>query len=1305
MAMNSAAYFRRLARTGIFVLAGMLSLCGAAAAQLAVSTGSVIPLQHSNQYCQIFNVDIAPNGDALLLDVCGASQHGAIYQLKKGSTTFQTVASGIDTTGTYFNEGMAMDAKGTVYITDRYSSSQHIYRVPYNPADGTWDFSASGDSWEPMIDGGFEGGGTIGVAFLDSPAKDGSGTLFVSEQQNGQSIVVIPVNADGTVPTFPSGSYAGQPQFQYLIKGLKDVVMPMTVDVNGNLYFIENPYESTPANRATGIFFVPASAYTACASQSPIVPCINGTETSLQRIDPTNTEKFNGITLDAIGNVYVTETSDNYGGTTNGMLMIPNTTGNPVGVTATDFNFGQAQYLAPVGGNSNPTIDPRGFIWIPTGSSGNWTPNGSGAISGTGNFVLWSMGTANLGATPVGTPGTTGTVFFNFSKSVTPGSIALSQPGGGTDFSAVATNPNPPASGITPAVPCTAGTQYLAFSSCQYWVALNPQGANSVGGVSGQLSFLDSSNVIAGSSTYLSGVGEGPAVSLLIPVMQTPLATALVTPQQVAGDFSGNSYVADSGLGKVLMFAAGSTTASAGTAIGTGLTAPTGVAVDGSGDVYIADSGKVLEVPSVKGVLNAAGQTVLQSGLGSNVTLAVDGAGNVYAADPDNGRVVRIYNPQMSMLVDGTSTIGSGFTKPSAVAVDDAGDVFVADGTSLIEITSWGGQSTITNALSAPVTGLAVDPSGSVDVAQSGGILRIPFESTGLNFNDAAAIDSGAVTTPSGVGIDSLGNLYVTADSYTVNNITSSGPVTSNVTTPNVLLISNAFLNFGNVSTQTSSNPVDVNVFNIGNEPLAFTAAPTFAGTNAADYGIEQDGQNPCDTSGATPIASATACTLGVAATTANDGLSQASMTLTTNAVNAPSTNATLASWSESNLCRTATAITLTPATGLSYPGNLTVAGAVTALDPTCSPGNQPTGGQVVLTLEPEAKGAAESKQTQIISNGQASFNLANLNGGTYILFVSYQGDSIFGGSSSSRTYTVVVTQAIPTVTLNSPSGITPINGIYYVKQGSTTTLQASVTSTVGSPIGSVQFLNNASAPADTTQNPVTLDGSGAAIFNTANLPVANYSLTAAYGGDINFAATKSTAIAIDVIPPSALITSSPAAVTTPAGTAVTSALTITALEGYSPKAGAQLYCDNTTLPQYAECTFDVPTVDLFDHPGVPQVSNVTISSNLPVNVGELRRAPSPIAFAGMFGLGLLGLALRRRDKFLRSRLTVLCLVVGFAGALMSFTGCTNSSYTTTPPSPHVTTPSGTYNVRIYTVDLTTDQTSSLPFTLSVTIK
>jgi hypothetical protein len=247
----------------------------------------------------------------------------------------------------------------------------------------------------------------------------------------------------------------------------------------------------------------------------------------------------------------------------------------------------------------------------------------------------------------------------------------------------------------------------------------------------------------------------------------------------------------------------------------------------------------------------------------------------------------------------------------------------------------------------------------------------------------------------------------------------------------------------------------------------------------------------------------------------------------------------------------------------------------------------------------------------------------------------------------------------------------------------------------------------NGSAVADPKQNPVTLNASGGATFSTENLPAGIYTLTAVYNSDQNFSSVTSQVITFQVIPPSVLVTSSPTAITTTAGTPVQAALTLQSLVGYAAQnslfGGVFIACDNTTVPQFSECTFDIPQVQI--PAGGSGTTNLTLSTNIPVNVAGSSVRTSPIAFAATFGLGLLGFAFRRRATLHRMALTTLCLLLMLAGMSIAISGCTNAGYTNTPPAPHVATPPGTYNIRVFATDPHDGSVKTLPFTLSVTVK
>ena len=1248
-------------------LAASLTVFGALAlvpgarmsAQTPVQSGSVVPVTHA-MWNQIDKVLVAKNGSVLFLDWASS----ALYQLSPGQTTFTTVASGspLEASGTYWNSGMTLDAKDTLYITDRYGSA-HFFRIPYNPKTGTWDFTTA-NVWGATIGNGTVSLNTYDVAFIDSSARDGSGQLVVSTELNGQ-IYTVPVDNQGNWGNVT-----------VLVSGLKARATHIAADENGNVFFTED--EGTgPANRVTGVFLIPAG-------KNGIKGAGDGTaEAQCTRLDTGNTGQFSGISLDSADNIYLTSQSDGNGGAYNATLRLPNISGSAVGVTASSFDFSQATVLTPVQASAPMAVDPRGYFWIPTATNG-WTPNGSLPYPGTLNVVLWQPGGANAGISPVGTTSTPTTVYFSFSQAETPGGLAIQQPGTGSDFVASQTNPLVDPTATPPQTPCAAGKLYVAFTSCPYFVALDPR---SVGPVAAKLVMQDSTGAtIPGSLTYLNGIGQGAAAALLVPTGQVTIGSGFSSPQQVTGDNSGNVYVADSGLGKVLEYPANSTTAAAGKSIGTGLTSPTGVSVDGAGDVYIGDAGKVYMIPFTNGALNAAAQTTLVSGLGTNLRLAAGLDGNVYVADPDNARVIELFNTPSNDAVNGYTVVGSGFTKPSAVAIDNNGNLYVGDGSTLSEINGifGGSPAAITKNISGTITGIAVDPSGSINVAATGGITHIPNTGGALSVNGAVALDSGVITSPNGLGIDGFGNLFV-------SDLTGGTPKLQQITL-------GASVDFGQVSPFVPSNPVDVSVFDIGNAPLTFTAAPTFGGTDGADFSLTQATQNGCDVTGGTPVAPGAACILDPQVTASADGTRSGTMTVTTNAVNAPSITSSLTAVAVNNLERSAVTLTINPTT-TSYPGSTT---ATVTVAPTVSTA-VPTG-QVILTLiNQNAKlNQSTTLPAGTLANGSVTFNVKGVLGGTYTVKAVYHGDANFSGGLATQTLTV--TQAAPTVMLTNPANIKAIQGTYYVPLGKSVNLTASVASPNGTPTGNITFTSNGKV-ADPSQDPVKLDASGQAVFATANLVAGTYSLKATYNGDQNFAAASSAVVNFVVLDQSVLLSADPASVTVKNGSAVTTTLTITSLVGYSATnasaGGVFLACDNTTVPKYSECTFDVQQVTVAA--GGTSTTHMTLSTNLPVNTAVVRTNDRPLWFAGVLGLGLLGLGAGRRRRWHGlSLLGGLLLLVGMSAAV---TGCTNSGYTHTPDSPHLVTPAGMYNVRVYATDPMTRRTVSLAYTLPVTVQ
>jgi hypothetical protein len=311
-------------------------------------------------------------------------------------------------------------------------------------------------------------------------------------------------------------------------------------------------------------------------------------------------------------------------------------------------------------------------------------------------------------------------------------------------------------------------------------------------------------------------------------------------------------------------------------------------------------------------------------------------------------------------------------------------------------------------------------------------------------------------------------------------------------------------------------------------------------------------------------------------------------------------------------------------------------------------------------------------------------------------------------------------------VCLTNSEFVTVWAGNTYVQWVKPVYVSAILSSSVGSPTGTITFTQNGQ-PADPSQGvngAIAPNGNGVATFLLQNLGKGIYNLTAAYSGDVNYAPQNIAVQAFYVISPSVQITESAGTVNVTPGQPATVTLTLMPLVGFTSSSGVSLECNSanapialaattpaTTLPQFSECTFNYANPSTGTEPiGGATASTIviTISTDVAVNGGataSIARQP-PWSLAGLFGLGFVGLIAGRR-KFYRG-MAVICVAMMLSGLLMGISACTNAGYSTPPPAPKVATPAGTYNVQIITYDpeaLIQNSLTTPMFTLPVNVQ
>lgn len=272
--------------------------------------------------------------------------------------------------------------------------------------------------------------------------------------------------------------------------------------------------------------------------------------------------------------------------------------------------------------------------------------------------------------------------------------------------------------------------------------------------------------------TQLSMTAQGQNATEIIDVSGDGSA-ALVRPEGIATDASGNVYVAGRGSNNVFQITSGGVVTelanSTGDGAGNALGQPAATAVDGSGNVYApgrstANAFRITPGPVVTKIVDVL----------NPLGIASDGSDNCYVSSFSNSHVLKVtFGGTVSTIIDATGDGGGNvLSNPVGVAVDAAENVYVVGTVSdnAFKITSGGTITEIldsagdgVNACDGPV-GIAVDGAGNAYVTcevsnnafkiTAGGVVTQIIDSTGDGMGNTLSF-------PRGVGVDAAGNVYV----------------------------------------------------------------------------------------------------------------------------------------------------------------------------------------------------------------------------------------------------------------------------------------------------------------------------------------------------------------------------------------------------------------------------------------------------------------------------------------------------------------------------------------------------------------